>query len=86
MATFAVEKRKLEGVQDITARALNDQGFSSVDIMLGLGEFIGRMIVMEGTTPIQMMDLLEVVNTHMVNTTRIGAEARGFSPSSEELH
>jgi hypothetical protein len=87
MATYHIEQRKLEGVQDIAARALLDKGFSSLDIILGLGEFIGRIAVMEGATPIQMMELLEAVTTHMVATTQIGAEAKGFSrPSDEELH
>lgn len=87
MGTFRVEKRKLEGVQDIAARALLDKGFSSLEIMLGLSEFVGRIAVMEGATPIQMMELLEVASSHMLATTQTGAEAKGFSrPSDEELH
>jgi hypothetical protein len=87
MGTFHIEKRKIEGVQDITARALLNQGFSSVEILMGLSEFIGRLAVMEGSTPIQMQELIELAADHMLTTTQIGAEARGFSrPDSEEIH
>jgi len=86
MTAFHLEKRKLEGVQDITARALLNQGFSSVEILMGLSEFIGRLAVMEGATPIQMQELVEVAADHILLTAQIGAEARGFSRPSEDLH
>lgn len=87
MGTFHIEQRKLTGVADVTARALYNQGFNSLEIMLGLGEFIGKLVVMEGSTPVQMMELLTVINERMVSSTRMGAEAKGFSrASSEDLH
>lgn len=87
MATFYVDKHKLEGVADIAARSLNDKGFSSLEVMLGLSQFIGQLAVMEGSTPIQMQELLEVSSQRMVATAQTGAEAKGFArPSSMEVH
>jgi hypothetical protein len=56
---------------------LGDKGFNHGEIILGLSELIGRVIVEASDTSVQAGELMKVAIAHMEKTIRVGAEATG---------
>jgi hypothetical protein len=72
-----IEQRKVAGVVTETNAALAGKGFNTGEILVGLAELIGRVIVESGSTTIQMDDMHKVVHDHIKHTMIIGAQATG---------
>ena len=72
--SYQIDQRKVAGVVLEANGALNDKGFNHGEVILGLAELIGRVIVEAADTPVQAGELVKVVLAHMELTIRIGAE------------
>lgn len=75
MSTTQIDARKVAGVAIEAGRILSDKGFNRGEIILGLSELIGRVIVETAETDIQAAELSKVAVTHMAKTVEIGVEA-----------
>lgn len=73
---YEIEPRKVAGVVVEANNALRPHGFNHGEIIVGLSELIGRVIVDAARTQIQADELLEVAGKHLKDTVRIGAQAK----------
>lgn len=70
-----IEPRKVAGVVIEASRILADKGFNRGEIILGLSELLGRVIVDTAATNIQANELAKLSNSHVEQTIKIGVEA-----------
>ena len=75
--TYKIEPRKVAGVVREASFALEGKGFNHGEVLIGLSELVGRVIVDAGKHKIQMDELKEVVVNHLEHTIVIGASATG---------
>ena len=74
--SYQIDQRKVVGVVLEANSALNDKGFNHGEVILGLSELVGRIIVEAAETQLQASELLNVAVAHMGKTIKIGAEAQ----------
>jgi hypothetical protein len=74
--TYHIDKNKVAGVIVETNTALAGRGFNDGEVIIGLGELIGRIIVETAKGPIQCKEMVTVVVEHLDRTIKAGAEAR----------
>ena len=77
-----IEARKVAGVVIEASRILADKGFNRGEMLLGLSELIGRLIVDTAQDTIQAEELLKIVGNHISKTIDIGVQATKGSQSS----
>ena len=70
-----IEQRKVAGVVIEASRILADKGFNRGEIILGLSELIGRLIVDSVENTIQAEELTKIVGNHISKTIEIGVQA-----------
>jgi hypothetical protein len=70
-----IEQRKVAGVVIEASRILADKGFNRGEIILGLSELIGRLIVDSVENTIQAEELTKIVGGHIAKTIEIGVQA-----------
>jgi hypothetical protein len=75
--SYEIDQRKVVGVVLEANGALGDKGFNHGEIIIGLSELIGRVIVEASDTSVQAGELMKVAIAHMEKTIRTGAEATG---------
>lgn len=73
--SYEIEPRKVAGVVIEANQALNGKGFNHGEVILGLSELIGRIIVEVADNTIQTQELVKVVETHLAKTIQIGSQA-----------
>jgi hypothetical protein len=73
--SYKIESRKVAGVVREASAAIEGKGFNHGEVLVGLSELLGRVIVDVGTHHIQMDDMKKVVIDHLERTIRIGAYA-----------
>jgi hypothetical protein len=73
--SYQIEPRKVAGVVKEASAALEGKDFNHGEVLVGLAELLGRVIVDVGTHHIQMDDMKKVVIDHLERTVRIGAHA-----------
>lgn len=73
--SYQIDPRKVAGVVVECNAALSSKGFNTGEILIGLTELLGRVIVEAGHTHIQHDDMKRVVSEHLDRTVRIGAHA-----------
>jgi len=73
--SYQIDPRKITGVVTEANAALGGKGFNHGEIIIGLAELLGRVIVDIGTHHIQMDGMKKVVVDHLERTIRIGAHA-----------
>lgn len=73
----AVNPSKIAGVAFEASKAVSNKGFDNVEVLLGLSELMGRIIVELGDTKIQIDELCKVSSDHLTRTVVAGAQARG---------
>lgn len=76
---YQIEPRKVAGVVLEANGALQGKEFNQGEVILGLAELIGRIIVEAAETHIQAQEMVKVVEEHMAKTIMIGSHARGKS-------
>lgn len=74
---YEVNARAVKGVAYEASKAVSGMNFDNVEVILGLSELIGRIIVATAESHIQYDEMLGVAQQHMVRTIRAGAEAQG---------
>jgi hypothetical protein len=74
--TYQVEPRKVAGVVIEVNEAINGKGFNHGEVVLGLSELLGRIVVEVSDNAIQAQELVKVIEAHLANTIKIGSEAR----------
>jgi hypothetical protein len=74
--SYQIDQRKVIGVVLETNAALNDKGFNHGEVILGLSELVGRIIVEAAETQVQASELLNVAVAHIGKTIKVGAEAQ----------
>lgn len=70
-----IEPRNVAGVVRECNLALANKGINRAEVILGLAELLGRVIVDTGSTSIQMDELAAVARDHIERTVRVGAQA-----------
>ena len=70
-----IEATKVAGVVREANQALEGKNFNMGEVIIGLAELLGRVIVQTGSTQIQMDEMKSVVIDHLTRTIRIGAHA-----------
>jgi hypothetical protein len=73
--SYQIEQRKVAGVVKEASAALEGKDFNHGEVLVGLAELLGRVIVDVGKHHIQMDDMKKVVIDHLERTVRIGAHA-----------
>lgn len=76
---YEIEARKVAGVVIEANAALVNKDFNQGEVILGLAELIGRIIVETCETSIQAGELVKVVEEHLAKTIHIGSHATGKS-------
>jgi len=71
---YQIEPRRVAGVISEANEALNGKGFNHGEVVLGLAELIGRVIVEVSENSIQTQELVKVVETHLAKTIQIGSQ------------
>jgi hypothetical protein len=80
-----IDPRKVAGVVATVLPLVGSGDFTYADIIIGLGEVLGRLIVNSAGNAIHAQQLIEVVEKHMVNTVKIGfAAQRGAEAEIEQ--
>jgi hypothetical protein len=74
MATV-LDSKKIAGVVVETSRILADKSFNRGEILIGLSEMIGRIIVDVSENSIQADELYTLCQQHMSRTIHIGSQA-----------
>lgn len=74
--SYQIDQRKVAGVVIEANAALNGKDFNHGEVILGLSELIGRIVVEACENPIQAKELMQVAANHIGMTVKIGAEAR----------
>jgi hypothetical protein len=72
---YKIEPRKVAGVVIEANQAISGKGFNHGEVVIGLSELIGRIIVDASATPIQAQELVKIVESHLALTLKRGAEA-----------
>jgi hypothetical protein len=70
-----LEQRKIAGVVIEVSQILSDKGFNRGEIIIGLSELIGRLIVDSVEDTIQAEELTKIVGEHISKTIEIGIQA-----------
>lgn len=73
---YQIDQRKVTGVVLEANSVLNNKGFNHGEVIIGLAELIGRIIVEASDGAIQAKELTKVAVVHIENTIKIGGEAR----------
>ena len=76
---YNIDQRKVVGVVLEANSALTNKNFNHGEVVLGLAELIGRVIVEAVENPIQAKELMQVAAAHIDRTIKVGAEAKGKS-------
>jgi hypothetical protein len=72
---YQIAPQKVAGVVVEANQAISNKGFNHGEVIIGLAELIGRIIVEATSTPIQAQELVNVVESHLALTLKRGAEA-----------
>jgi hypothetical protein len=73
---YQIDQRKVAGVVIEANAALTGKDFNHGEVLIGLGELIGRIIVEAADTSIQAEELTKVVAGHISKTIQVGASAQ----------
>jgi hypothetical protein len=73
--TTVLDQRKIAGVVIEVSRILSDKGFNRGEILIGLSEMVGRIIVDVAENSIQADELYTLCQQHMSRTIHIGSQA-----------
>jgi hypothetical protein len=75
--SYQIEPRKVAGVVIEANQAITGKGFNHGEVVLGLSELMGRIIVDAVDTQIQAEELVAVASAHLKQTIMAGGQAKG---------
>lgn len=73
---YQIDPRRVMGVIVESNKALQGNGFNHGEVVLGLSELIGRVVVEAAATKIQADELIDAAIKHLKLTVQTGADAR----------
>lgn len=73
---YQIEQNKVAGVVMEANAALAGKNFNQGEVILGLAELIGRIIVECADTHVQSAEMVKVVEQHLAKTIAIGSQAQ----------
>ena len=76
MAQHDVNNMRVEQAVAYLMRGMNGLPYS--EALLASAEATGRLIVEVCSNPVQMMEMVQVVDDHIRRTISVGAQAKGF--------
>lgn len=74
---YQIEPRKIAGVVHEASRAIDGHAFNHGEVIVGLAELTGRIIVDAAANHIQMKEMVKAVTEHLERTIIAGNEAKG---------
>lgn len=77
--SYEVTPGNVTWVCENVLKSIHDGQFNHGEVMLGIAEALGRVIMNAAETPVQGMSAVEVVSAHLRTTMRAGFIARGYS-------
>lgn len=81
--SYEIQPNKVAGVVRECELAIGNGIFNTGEIIVGLTELIGRVIVKACNTPVSMGQAAETVSKHLTQTLYHGAIAKGFGRTEE---
>lgn len=79
MQQFNVNEGNVQWVVRNVTQSLGDGRFSLGEILLGLTESLGRVVVSSCPTPVQGMQMVDVIQDHLRTTLKAGYSSKGFN-------
>lgn len=79
MSTMNIDERKVAGVVKAGLTLVSDKGFSRAEIIIGIAELLGRIIVDSAETSIQAEELAKIAHNHTDISIGIGLRATNKS-------
>lgn len=76
---YQIEPRRIAGVVAEASRAIEGHNFNHGEVIVGLAELTGRIIVEAASNHIQMKEMVEAVVEHLDRTIVAGSDAKGKS-------
>lgn len=78
--SYEISPNRVKGVVNECQNVIGMGHFNTGEILVGLTELLGRVIVKSCDTPISMGQAKDIVMQHLNNTLHHGALAKGFTP------
>jgi hypothetical protein len=75
MSTIKIDERKVIGVVKSALSLVADKGFARTEIIIGLAETLGRIIVESSENSLQAEELAKIAHNHTDITIQIGLRA-----------
>jgi hypothetical protein len=72
---YNIEPRKVAGVILEANQAINGKGFNHGEVIIGLSELLGRIVVECAKNRIQTQEMVKVIESHLAKTIEIGSQA-----------
>jgi hypothetical protein len=76
--SYDISPNRVKGVVTECERIVGNGFFNTGEVIIGLTELLGRVIVKSCDTPVSMGQAAEIVATHLQQTLYHGAVAKGF--------
>lgn len=79
---LTLNKRHVQGVVEVSTNAVASAVpfATSVEVIIGLSELIGRIIVNTEGTALLHKDMIDMAINHAMTTIKTGYAAKGYSP------
>lgn len=81
--SYEISPNRVKGVMTECDKLIGTGIFNTGEIILGLTELLGRVIVKSCNTPISMGQAKDIVMQHLNSTLHQGALAKGFTPEGQ---
>lgn len=76
--SYEISQNRVKGVVAECEKIVGNGYFNTGEVIIGLTELLGRVIVKSCDTPISMGQAAEIVANHLQQTLYHGAIAKGF--------
>lgn len=81
--SYEISPNRVRGVVTECQNVIGMGHFNTGEVIVGLTELLGRVIVKSCDTPISMGQAKDIVMQHLNATLHHGALAKGFTPGGE---
>ena len=72
---YQIDPRKVAGVILETNQILNGRGFNHGEVIIGLSELLGRIVVECSKNAIQTKEMVKIIESQLTKTIEIGSQA-----------
>lgn len=78
MAQFDINDGNVTWIVKRLNDAMGNGQFSAAEVMLGVAEFAGRIVVAMADTPVQGFQCAQIMTNHIGETVKAGYAAKGY--------